>query len=870
MESSSTISVPASQSGGGLWPHLRSGSIPLDGAIGSHGAFALVLFQAAVLYWVLHRFKIETDLFRLMIAVGFVGFAVHHFLPRRIQPMFFLALSMLLTAYCLGLERAVWKPSISLQRGGILFAVGMALIGICRLRVGFYSRVLLLLAAAGVLGLFRASVFQSGPLDAIWPVLAGMFMYRLACYLYDFEHEKIKSSWVQACSYFFLFPNVWLFVFPMIDYKNFVKEYFNGQPLQLYQRGLVWMTRGVIQLLIWRLLYYQFYVDPAKIANGADLAQFVLSNVGMYLRVTGQFHFAVGLLHLFGYALPESNRRYFLATGFVDYWRRANIYMKDFLMKICYYPLVVRCKKLGTLYSVVAAIAGVFVVTWFLHSYQWFWIRGTFPLSLKDALFWALLGGGVIVNSVRDMKRSRMPRVGDTPWKAAMRQSLSAGATFLVITTLWSIWTCDSLTQWVEIWKYADRMTLAIAAVSFAVVVVLYLVIESPVSPWNKSGPSIQIKSSSFRLKPVATLCLLPAALLIAGSSDRVVSRLSGDRQEIVKSLFWNTPNKSGEEFMVRGYYEGLMDTARFSPALEDAMSTQPKNWMLLERTAAVTITNDLRTRALVPNVKLVINDVPFETNRWGMRDRDYEMAKPVGTTRLAVLGSSITMGWNVPKELSFEALLEKELGSGGKGGKVEVLNFAVNGYSIVSLAEQMDAEVVRFRPDAAVVVSHPEDPGRAVFMLAKSLEAGYKPTDGYLRQVLAKAGVSAADPRNRIERKLSPFKMDLTRWAYESIAASCKKNRIEPWLVLLPGVLQRSTGDLDLQLVAMAKAAGFEVIPLHEVYSSEPNRDQLAVAPWDAHPNAKGHRLVASALLSWIRDRGVLQFGNSAPSDQR
>ena len=43
-------------------------------------------------------------------------------------------------------------------------------------------------------------------------------------------------------------------------------------------------------------------------------------------RVSGQFHVACGMLHLFGHALPETHRRYLLAESFTDYWRRINIY----------------------------------------------------------------------------------------------------------------------------------------------------------------------------------------------------------------------------------------------------------------------------------------------------------------------------------------------------------------------------------------------------------------------------------------------------------------------------------------------------------------------------------------------------------------
>ena len=42
----------------------------------------------------------------------------------------------------------------------------------------------------------------------------------------------------------------------------------------------------------------------------------------------------------------------------------------------------------------------VFVMTWFLHAYQWFWLRGTVFLVWQDVLFWAILGGLVVVNAI--------------------------------------------------------------------------------------------------------------------------------------------------------------------------------------------------------------------------------------------------------------------------------------------------------------------------------------------------------------------------------------------------------------------------------------------------------------------------------------
>ena len=54
---------------------------------------------------------------------------------------------------------------------------------------------------------------------------------------------------------------------------------------------------------------------------------------------------ACGMLHLFGYQLPETHHHYLLATSFTDYWRRINIYWKDFMVRIFFNPVVFRLKR---------------------------------------------------------------------------------------------------------------------------------------------------------------------------------------------------------------------------------------------------------------------------------------------------------------------------------------------------------------------------------------------------------------------------------------------------------------------------------------------------------------------------------------------
>ena len=106
------------------------------------------------------------------------------------------------------------------------------------------------------------------------------------------------------------------------------------------------------------------------------LLGYLVCNYLLYLRVSGQFHMACGMLHLFGFQLPETHHHYLLATGFTDYWRRINIYWKDFMVRVVFNPVVFRLKRRPQPVALAAATAAVFVVTWLLHAYQSFWLRG--------------------------------------------------------------------------------------------------------------------------------------------------------------------------------------------------------------------------------------------------------------------------------------------------------------------------------------------------------------------------------------------------------------------------------------------------------------------------------------------------------------
>jgi hypothetical protein len=813
---------------------------------------ALVAVQCLAILFLVERFHLENETFRTVLRIALAGFVVHHFLPLRFRMPFFLALSIGTIAFCLGLQQGEWDAPRSIMRTGLLLSIGAALIGICHLRIPFMARVALLIAAAGCLAVFRGGIIAFAELDAIWPVLGAMFMFRIMIYIYDREHDSGPANWTRTFSYFFLFPNLWLYVFPVIDYKTFSKNYFNEQTLVIYGRGVRWMMRGIFHLLCWRLVYYKGYVDPSHVSNGAEVVQFLVANMALYLRVSGQFHFVIGLLHLFGFNLPETNRRYFLASSFTDYWRRVNIYWKDFMMKIFYYPAVVRMRSFGTTGSVLAATLVAFIATWLLHPYQWFWLRGSFPLPAKDGVFWGLLGVFVCANSYRELKygrkrtlSKRVPTAGD-----ALKLGLRTAATFAAITLLWSIWSCDSLTQWAGVWSKADWQTAAFGLAVLAVIALAAILLESPASPFR---PNIKLPPATpFAWRPALSCCLLPAFLLTAGTSSVITKRLEPAQNEVVASLFSTAPNKSDEEFMVRGYYENLMDVGRFNAALNEAFAGTPVGWEKFEDTAAVQPVMDLRTKELVPLKKVTVNGKLYSINRWGMRDRDYEKIKAPGTYRIALIGSSQVMGSGISDGEAFESVLEEKWNAGGDGKKYEILNFAVNAYSPLSQVEVFRRRVIEFQPDAVFFVLHPEDPRRIVTMLSRSMEMGVVPGYEGLRQIIGKAGVHSQMPRSAAEQKLIPYWTEMMDWSFHQIADEARARNIETVAVYIPSIAREKT-DYDEKIMNMARNANFRVISMLGTFTGKETND-LIVAPWDGHPNASAHRLIAERLWRELR----------------
>jgi D-alanyl-lipoteichoic acid acyltransferase DltB (MBOAT superfamily) len=400
--------------------------------------FLVLAAQLALLQLVFSVYHtMERPAFLNMTAIAFGAFLVHYWLPFRFKEPFWVAVSMVTGFF---LVKPHWIQLLILM-------VGLTFFLILRSRAPYKWRVV------SVAAIFLALIYCCAakvPLipQNFYPLFGAIFMFRIVIYVYDVAHTREPARLLPFLSYFFLLPNYFFALFPVIDFQTMRRTYYQRDIHEIAQQGIHWMARGAIHLMLYKLVTYfnDAYLPDRVTSFGALVASMVLTFL-LYLNVSGQFHLIIGILHLFGYDLPETHRRYLLSSSIMDFWRRINIYWKDFMVKIVYFPVYFRLRKKGDVRAQVIATAAVFLVTWALHSYQFFWIRGEYEVNWPDTIFWSVLGLLVIVNVLLDSRRKR--RRPDVSWRGRAVHAVQVLGTFMVITTLWSLWSAPSVHSWV-------------------------------------------------------------------------------------------------------------------------------------------------------------------------------------------------------------------------------------------------------------------------------------------------------------------------------------------------------------------------------------------------------------------------------------
>lgn len=835
------------------WPTLFSLERP------QVSKFSIIILQLGLLVLVMRMFRLENQAFyHNLMQLTLYGFLIHYFLPSRYRQAFFLLLSLAAIAGILGFVNSLW-----------LVGIGLALLGICHLPVSYNLRVAILLAVGVILASLRAGWIQATWLDVIWPVLASIFMFRLIIYMYDLKHGKATPTPVSTLAYFFLLPNVVFPFFPVVDYSTYRRTYYNEEEHRIYQKGLQWMFRGVLHLILYRFINYYIMIAPVDVSNAPELVRYLIANFALYLRISGQFHLIIAILHMFGFNLPETHHLYFLASNFTDLWRRINIYWKDFMLKVFYYPTYFKIRKWGETSSLAVATAFVFFLTWFFHAYQWFWLRGTFLFTSTDILFWSILACLVVFNTLYEARRGRKRSLGQRSMTFVDIASLAlrTAGTFTVMAVLWSLWSSDSIRDWIALLSVVDA---TFANIAFLAIVFLAIAMLFSLKIWLDSrSDEAKAKQPVARKSSAVTIGAL-VILLVVGN-PAVYNRMGGKPQELLGDLTANRLSDREAALLQRGYYEDLIGVNRFNSELWEIYSKRPSDWPTLTETEAARQTGDNFIVELVPSTTINFHGETLTINRWGMRDQDYEQVPAPGTYRIAMTGPSFVMGYGVGDREGFEWLLEDRLNKENTGdpySKYEILNFAVPGYSAIQDLMVLEQKALPFEPNAFFFMAHQREEESVVLYLADRISVGADLPYEDLTKLARQAGVKPGMTKAEAERVLKPYGTEILSWTYQRIAEESRAHGMVPVWIFMPTLENPLRPEEVDHLKSVAEESGFIVLDLSDAYQNE-DPNSLIVAYWDKHPNAKGHSLIAEDLYHKLHEKAdeIPLFKQSAVS---
>jgi hypothetical protein len=331
---------------------------------------------------------------------------------------------------------------------------------------------------------------------------------------------------------------------------------------------------------------------------------------------------------------------------------------------------------------------------------------------------------------------------------------------------------------------------------------------------------------------------------------------------ELIASVKQQRLNDLDLEQLEAGYYQELLDIGGYTSALANVAGRTPSYWVKMREYVNVTKTSGLLDHELAPSSRGIFKGAELVTNRWGMRDKAYAKDKPAGTYRMALLGASYEMGSGVENHEVYEAVLEDMLndGAGEKPyERYEILNFAVGGYSMLHYFLQAEADVLEFDPDVVVLALHYSERSRLSGHLRRITHA--RPPDipyPALAEVIRELGAAAETSPERFQELLDANAPAALRLCLLDTARLFREAGVPVLAVYVP-TLTESNGvktEARDELAKLADEAGIPFLALDNPFEDLENIKDLYIAPWDTHPNGRGHRMLAESFFKLMQTR--------------
>lgn len=257
-----------------------------------------------------------------------------------------------------------------------------------------------------------------------------------------------------------------------------------------------------------------------------------------------------------------------------------------------------------------------------------------------------------------------------------------------------------------------------------------------------------------------------------------------------------------------------------------------------------------------------------FKTNSKGLRDKEYSMAKPKNTIRVAVVGDSLTMPAGVNIEDAYHSILEEEFNRSCPTKNFEFINFAVGGYNLSQYWAVIRKKAMDWDPDMLLIgfceYNDFEIPPDKLFKGTYKVKEKGNPfffrsfAIRSLEQFFKNIGKKDMAKNRRIDDNstFTEEQVNYMRKLFSMIGAFSRGKKI-PIVVVNLGITPSGQNELD----SIVTNSGLYYLDATSSFEGA-KISEYSIYPTDNHPNSKANLVFASVIREYLNENKLLECG--------
>lgn len=279
-----------------------------------------------------------------------------------------------------------------------------------------------------------------------------------------------------------------------------------------------------------------------------------------------------------------------------------------------------------------------------------------------------------------------------------------------------------------------------------------------------------------------------------------------------------------------------------------------------------------------IPHSRVQDGKIVYEYNSAGFRDLEHSKQKPLGVTRVVMIGDSVTEGAGVEADAIFSSRLQHLLGP-----PYEVINLGMSGLNTPQEVHVLEVEGLGYDPDVVIVNFvlndcdfYSEFHAATQFTQEKDAKIGLLGDIGINPRIKRwlKSSAFVYFVKSRVEHLVgmitgkgeSNYYRNLWSqdYCYQRMTEGFDKlkelqarNPFEVHVIIWPLLVDYNPyafAPIHERVKHEAETRGFKVFDLVETFASLSYRKLQVTAEDNVHPNGLGHRAAAEAYLEWMR----------------